>query len=343
MKRIFKFILELIIVIFVFLAVVEIAFVLMKDENGVTHFGNYIPIPIRDDSMEPTINMDDLIVDKEVSTPTKIKENDVITYLAINGDTKEIKTGRVISIVNSNGSIAWKVRGDNGGESSTTTVLSSDLIGQFTNTKMLFAGGVLAFVESQNGFLVCIIIPLVLIFFIQICKLIHTLITDKKEKKEKKELDDEVKEENKSSKQDKIQEPINNESQEKKDLENKTNVVEDNEDELASPIVVLEPVHKKEEPQVENKIEDEFVPETPPEINISNQNNEEITPPIAPPIIEEVKEPNFTKPTVGSIEVNNEELKTNDIKKDQEIIEQNTDNNDTVSNSQPTSDDIEIL
>lgn len=43
--------------------------------------------------------------------------------------------------------------------------LSSDLIGQFTNTKMLFAGGVLAFVESQNGFLVCIIIPLVLIFF----------------------------------------------------------------------------------------------------------------------------------------------------------------------------------
>ena len=112
---------------------------------------------------------------------------------------------------------------------------------------------------------------------------------------------------------------------------------------MASPIVVLEPVHKKEEPQVENKIEDEFVPETPPEINISNQNNEEITPPIAPPIIEEVKEPNFTKPTVGSIEVNNEELKTNDIKKDQEIIEQNTDNNDTVSNSQPTSDDIEIL
>ena len=157
------------------------------------------------------------------------------------------------------------------------------------------------------------------------------------------ELDDEVKEENKSSKQDKIQEPINNESQEKKDLENKANVVEDNEDELASPIVVLEPVHKKEEPQVENKIEDEFVPEIPPEVNISNQNNEEITPPITPPIIEEFKEPNFTEPKVESIEVEHEELETDDIKKAQEKLEQNTDNNDTLSNSQPTSDDIEIL
>ena len=337
MKRIFKFILELIIVIFVFLAVVEIAFVLMKDENGVTHFGNYIPIPIRDDSMEPTINMDDLIVDKEVSTPSAIKENDVITYFAIKGNTKEIKTGRVISIVNSNGTTAWKVRGDNEGEISTTTVSSTDLIGQFTNTKMLFAGGVLAFVESQNGFLVCIIIPLVLIFFIQICKLIHALITNKKEKKQ--ELDDDIKEENK---EDKIQESMGT-FQENKDYEIKETVVEDNEDELASPIVVLEPVHKKEEPQVENKIEDEFVPEIPPEVNISNQNIEEIMPPITPPIIEEFKEPNFTEPKVESIEVEHEELETDDIKKAQEKLEQNTDNNDTVSNSQPTSDDIEIL
>ena len=342
MKKVFKFILELIIIIFVFMAVVEIAFVLMKDENGVTHFGNYIPIPIRDDSMEPTINMDDLIVDKEVSTPTKIKENDVITYFAINGDTKEIRTGRVISIVNSSGSIAWKVRGDNQGESSTTAVSSTDLIGQFTNTKMLFAGGVLAFVESQNGFLVCIIIPLALIFFIQICKLIHTLITNKKEKKE---LDDDVKEENKSSKQDKTQEPIKNESQENKGYEVKANVVEDNEGELASPIVVSEPIHKEEQPQVEQKDEEEIVKEIPPEVNISNQDNEEINSPITPPIIEEVNEPNFTEPTVESIEVNNEELKPENIKKDQDIIEQDTNDNDndTVANSQPTSDDIEIL
>lgn len=340
MKKVFKFILELIIIIFVFMAVVEIAFVLMKDENGVTHFGNYIPIPIRDDSMEPTINMDDLIVDKEVSTPTKIKENDVITYFAINGDTKEIRTGRVISIVNSSSSIAWKVRGDNQGESSTTAVSSTDLIGQFTNTKMLFAGGVLAFVESQNGFLVCIIIPLALIFFIQICKLIHTLITNKKEKKE---LDDDVKEENKSSKQDKTQEPIKNESQENKGYEVKANVVEDNEGELASPIVVSEPIHKEEQPQVEQKDEEEIVKEIPPEVNISNQDNEEINSPITPPIIEEVNEPNFTEPTVESIEINNEELKPENIKKDQDIIEQDTNDNDTVANSQPTSDDIEIL
>lgn len=343
MKRVFKFILELIIVIFVFMAVVEIAFVLLKDENGVTHFGNYIPIPIRDDSMEPTINMDDLIIDKEISAPTKIKENDVITYFAINGDTKEIRTGRVISIVNSSGSIAWKVRGDNQGESSTTAVSSTDLIGQFTNTKMLFAGGVLAFVESQNGFLVCIIIPLILIFFIQICKLIHTIITNKKEAKKEKELDDDIKEENKPDKQDKIQESLKNESQENKDYEVKANVVEDNGDELASPIVVSEPIHKEEQPEVEQKDEEEIVKEIPPEVNISNQNNEEINPPITPPIIEEVNEPNFTEPTVESIEVNNEELKPEDIKKEQEKTEQDTNDNDTVANSQPTSDDIEIL
>ena len=334
MKRVFKFILELIIIIFVFLAVVEIAFVLMKDENGVTHFGNYIPIPIRDDSMEPTINMDDLIVDKEVSTPTKIKENDVITYLAINGDTKEIRTGRVISVINLNGSISWKVRGDNQGESSVTTVSSNDLIGEFTNTKMLFAGGVLAFTESQNGFLVCIIIPLLLIFFLQICKLIHTVITSKKIKKEEKKVDDDIE-------KTKVEAPtIEEKNKLPKEVVSQTNssIPEDNKDELAAPIVVSEPIPKKEE----NSMEVKEIPEiNMPDWEINNQNQKIETPKTEAPIINEISEPNFSKPKVESIPITAEKI--DNTNQNSKTITEPTNDASPITNEQKLDDDIEIL
>ena len=334
MKKIFKFILELIIVIFVFMAVVEIAFILMKDENGVTHFGNYIPIPIKDDNMEPTINMDDLIIAKEVSTPSKIKENDIITYLVINDDKKEVRTGRVISVVNSNNVVAWKVRGYNQGESNITTVSSNDLIGQFTNTKMLFAGGLLAFAESQNGFLVCIIVPLLLIFFIQICKLIHTLIASKKEKKEENELNNEKEKDNREE-QTQIQEQVKSEISNEENHQNKYNIAEDNKDELAAPIVVPEPI-QEEKPTTET-IEQEELDAEKPEIDMPNENKKENSFEEEPPIIDEMEAPTFSEPQVESIPILEEDNPT------QEQSEQVTTNDNTTNNNQSPSDDIEIL
>lgn len=331
MKKIFKFIIELVIVLLLFLAVVEIAFVLMKDENGVTHLGSYTLIPIRDDNMEPTINVDDLIIDRDVSTPTKIQENDVITYSTINNGQREVKTGRVISVINSNGSIAWRVRGDNQGETSTSTVLSNDLIGQFTNTKMLFAGGVLAFAESQNGFMICIIVPLALIFIIQIFKLLHTLITNKKESKEEKKEENEVKTEDKPIKDIPVQPQSEN------------SIMESQKDELAAPIVVSDPINK--EPDiVEDKNEtNQDMNQEIPEVKLEKNNPEETTieHTITTPAVNENIPQNFSEPKVESIKVEDEKINNNN--KVLQEVDYATNKDNTNINKSATDDDIEIL
>lgn len=247
MRRLFKLILDLIIILFVITAIIETTFILMKDENGVTHFGDYITVPIKDDTMEPTIMTNDLILNKKVSTPESIKENDVISYLIEENEKKEIKTGRVVEINQDNGSISWKVKGDNQGEEEQITVTSDNIVGLFTNTKMLFVGGVLAFLETQNGFLICIIIPLLLIFFYQLCKLISTILKEKKENQKEVETENKVMEpKDISHESQKIEEekqieipkeePIKIETpkveQPQKDIENS---------ELDIPIVVTEP------------------------------------------------------------------------------------------------------
>jgi len=339
MKKLFKFMIEIIIVLLVFLSIIEITYVLMKDENGVTHIGSYIPIPIKDDTMEPTINMNDLIIDKKVSTPTKIKENDIINYFVIQGGNKEIKTGRVISVVNSNGTIAWKVRGDNQGESSVTTVLSNDLIGQFTNTKMLFAGAILSFAESQNGFIICIVVPLGLLFVIQIFKLIHTLIVNKKKTNEEVNLEDEKKSEMSSSQNTQTTQPKQT---------TQTKIVEDDKNELAAPIVVSEPIYKNQDQPIENQNSNnkDVIPPLPT-VDTSEQNEEEknIEQPEKTSHIEENHLPNFSEPKVESIPILPENISQSDNgSQTSEKIEQNTTNTkNTVINKQQKDDEIEIL
>lgn len=93
---------------------------------------NYIPLfsfhTIISKSMEPKLNVYDLVVDVRVSDNTKLKEGDIITFVKGNSNTI---THRIVKVYETDNGIYYKTKGDNNNNDDDDLVSKDEIIGKY--------------------------------------------------------------------------------------------------------------------------------------------------------------------------------------------------------------------
>lgn len=131
-----------------------------KDE--VPNFGNLIPMIVLTDSMYPEINSGDLIILNKIETE-KVKIGDIITFFEPSGKDTSAITHRVIEITTKDNKIAFKTKGDSNNTEDKELVTEEELIGIY-KFKISGLGNIAIFMSTTKGLIICIAIPLILLF-----------------------------------------------------------------------------------------------------------------------------------------------------------------------------------
>lgn len=137
--------------------------------SGAPNIFGFQFLSIQTDSMYPTFNPGDLIIDKDIYTDDAAKEQlkrgDVITYWTnINGE-RVLNTHRIANVYDGGGYRIFETIGDKNTVVDTLTVHESEVVGVYLNVTIPGVGKALDYLQTSTGFLLVVVIP-VFIFFI---------------------------------------------------------------------------------------------------------------------------------------------------------------------------------
>lgn len=132
---------------------------LNKDE--VPSVGGYLPLIVLTDSMHPEIESGDLIICHTIEGD-EVKEKDVIAFFDPAGNGSTIVTHRVIEIINQDGDLEFRTKGDFNNTEDKMLVPEENLAGIY-QTKIPGAGHIAMFMQTTNGLLLCVVLPIVLL------------------------------------------------------------------------------------------------------------------------------------------------------------------------------------
>ena len=132
----------------------------------------YRPLVVTSGSMEPTLKTGDAIVLKRTD-PAELKVNDIVTYKPPGSKSDRLITHRVVSVSEAGGQYLFETKGDNNPKVDSWTVTSDGVVGTMAY-RVPFAGYILEFGDSTIGRIVTIGIPLVLILFQELRRVLLT-------------------------------------------------------------------------------------------------------------------------------------------------------------------------
>ena len=190
-KKVLKVILNIFIWVFVAFSVVVtiLAFAAQGDADRIPTLGKTSFFSVTTNSMEPTIMAGDLIISEKFATDEEkqsLQVGDVITFkMVINGENA-FNTHRIISVEGTGAATVYTTKGDNTEDNVynvTETVPYNLVVRKWNGTRLAGVGSVLAFLQTPNGFLIVIVIPLVLFFLFELVKFIRAAIAVKNEGK----------------------------------------------------------------------------------------------------------------------------------------------------------------
>jgi len=130
-----------------------------KDE--VPNVGGYLPMIVLTDSMNPNIKSGDLIICRTANAED-VKENDIISFFDPAGSGSSIVTHRVIEIVNEDGRLLFRTKGDNNDTEDINLVPAESLVGIY-QTRIAQAGNIAMFMQSSMGLVVCVVLPVIML------------------------------------------------------------------------------------------------------------------------------------------------------------------------------------
>ena len=183
MKKVLRCIISVISWIVLVLALIMTVLAFSVDKSsGIPNVFGLIPLTVESDSMSPTFSKNDLIVDNEIDDITALKEGDVITFHTLINGNRAINTHRIIEVHNANGNISFTTKGDNNGFKDSLEVYPADIIGRWSGIKIPVLGGAIGYLRTQQGFFICVIIPLVIFFLFELYKFITVIVEMKRPK-----------------------------------------------------------------------------------------------------------------------------------------------------------------
>lgn len=130
-----------------------------KDE--VPSVGGYLPLIVLTDSMYPEIESGDLIICHTVEGD-EVKANDIIAFFDPAGNGSSIVTHRVLEVISQDGDLEFRTKGDFNNTEDKMLVPEENLVGIY-QTRIPNAGHVAMFMQTTNGLLLCVVLPIVLL------------------------------------------------------------------------------------------------------------------------------------------------------------------------------------
>lgn len=151
------------------------------NKDAVPDFAGYRPFIVLTGSMEPSIMSGDLIISKSVE-PANVKVGDVISFTDPAGNGTAVVTHRVIEVLNDNGTLSFRTRGDANNTDDQGVVPAEAVLGTYV-AKLSGIGSAVMFMQTTTGLIICVIVPLILLVGYDFIR------RGKETKKQKKEED----------------------------------------------------------------------------------------------------------------------------------------------------------
>lgn len=180
--KIIKKVLEIIAIILIY----NIILIVISSDNQINLINilGYKSYIIKTNSMEPTINVNDVVLTKEVKQD-KIKSGDVITFIQ-NG---EVITHRITKINNEEEKIQYTTKGDNNNIEDTFQITYENIEGKHILT-IPYLGKIVQVLENK-------IITLIILLIILLYMFLRIIKQEKKDnRREKKKIEDRKNEKN---------------------------------------------------------------------------------------------------------------------------------------------------
>jgi signal peptidase len=177
-------------IILVFVVILAVSAITSKAKgyDGYTEIFGRAYVGVESNSMkgdkEDNFSKGDVIVIKTLSQDevSNLKVGDVITFRTnqiTNDGTYYLNTHRITEVIESNGSISFKTKGDNNDYEDSGTVAAAYVIGKFDG-KASGIGYMFLFMRSSAGFFVCVVLPSLLVVVYFAVNLVIVIIKEKK-------------------------------------------------------------------------------------------------------------------------------------------------------------------
>jgi signal peptidase len=129
------------------------------NRDEVPSVGGYLPLIVLTDSMYPAIESGDLII-CHTADAQEIKVGDVISFFDPAGNGTSIVTHRVLEIVQEDGTIKFRTKGDYNNTEDKMLVPGDSLVGVY-KSRIGGAGNIAMFMQSTTGLIVCVVFPII--------------------------------------------------------------------------------------------------------------------------------------------------------------------------------------
>lgn len=130
------------------------------NEDEVPSLGGVFPMIVLTDSMYPEISSGDLII-CNILEPEEVRVNDVISFFDPMGSGTSVVTHRVLEIVEENGALSYRTKGDNNNAEDQVLVPQDRLVGIY-RSRIPGLGHVAMFMQTTPGLILCIVCPVLL-------------------------------------------------------------------------------------------------------------------------------------------------------------------------------------
>ena len=131
------------------------------NKDAVPSFGGLFPLIVLTDSMYPDIQSGDLILCRQVDAEA-VHVGDVISFFDPAGNGSSIVTHRVVEITEEDGKLSFRTKGDYNNVEDKALVPADKVVGVYLR-RIPKAGTVAMFMQTTEGLIVCVVLPLVLL------------------------------------------------------------------------------------------------------------------------------------------------------------------------------------
>ena len=131
------------------------------NQDSVPSIGGYLPLIVLTDSMYPEIESGDLII-CHTAKAEDIEVGDVIAFFDPAGNGTSVVTHRVMELVDKEGELFFRTRGDKNNTEDKELVPADSLVGIY-KTRIAGAGHIAMFMQSTAGLIICVVLPIILL------------------------------------------------------------------------------------------------------------------------------------------------------------------------------------
>ena len=171
----------LLVLALVILFVVSFTAFVTKSGSGVPSFFGIRPFAIQTESMSPTFDPGDLIIDTVVKDTDTLEVGDIITFWTVIQGERVLNTHRIVEISDYENYRAFTTKGDNNTIEDGLTVHENEVVGKYC-FRIPKLGSVIDFLQTSTGFLLVIVVPVAIFFVYHLISFFKALFAYQAEK-----------------------------------------------------------------------------------------------------------------------------------------------------------------